>query len=251
MKKKIIISSVILAVFVIWGATGQQKPVKEIRAEESQQVLKSGAVYAVVPRGGVVYDNIDGNCVDMIVSGTKVEIIKDKNKEWYFVKYGGRLGWVKNNVLKIPPDYVAETKPLSMDFIEEYADKNFKSSTSHFVWVDIDRQKIYILEKNDGWKLKKSIVCSTGKNSSPTLRGSFTLEARGKWFYSQRLKSGAVNWVRFSGSYLFHSVAMDENRNITDNVLGQRHSSGCVRMSVEDSQWFYDNMEYGTSVWIY
>ena len=44
---------------------------------------------------------------------------------------------------------------------------------------------------------------------------------------------------------------MDKNKNVIDNTLGQKHSSGCVRMSVENSQWFYDNIEYGTGVCIY
>lgn len=222
-----------------------------VKAENKDNTLKSGAVYAYVPVGAVVYDNIDGKCVDMIASGKKVEIIKDRSKQWYYVKYGNHLGWVKENSLRIPPDSGTEQKQLSADFIESYADKNFKSKTPHFVWVDIDRQRIYILEKNDSWKLKKIIVCSTGKNESPTLRGNFTIENRGKWFYSDRLGSGAVNWVRYKDSYLFHSVAMDKNKNVIDNTLGQKHSSGCVRMSVENSQWFYDNIEYGTGVCIY
>ena len=58
-------------------------------------------------------------------------------------------------------------------------------------------------------------------------------------------------WSRFNGSYLFHSVAMDKDKNITDNILGKRRSSGCVRMSVDDAKWFFENIEAGTKVWIY
>ena len=39
----------------------------------------------------------------MIASGKKVEIKKDRSKQWYYVKYGSHLGWVKENSLKIPP----------------------------------------------------------------------------------------------------------------------------------------------------
>lgn len=251
MKKKIFLVGVVVAVFFAFGIVKYGYNTGVVKAENKDNTLKSGVVYAYVPVGAVVYDNIDGKCVDMIASGKKVEIIKDRSKQWYYVKYGSHLGWVKENSLRIPPDSGTEQKQLSADFIESYADKNFKSKTPHFVWVDIDRQRIYILEKNDSWKLKKIIVCSTGKNESPTLRGNFTIENRGKWFYSDRLGSGAVNWVRYKDSYLFHSVAMDKNKNVIDNTLGQKHSSGCVRMSVENSQWFYDNIEYGTGVCIY
>lgn len=252
MKKKVILAGAVIAVILFLGAVEYGFNTEIVKAENNNDnTLNSGAVYAFVPVGAVVYDNIDGKCVDMIVSGKRVEIVKEKSKQWYYVKYGNHLGWVKSDTLKIPPNNPAETKQLSSEFIENYANENFKSNTPHFVWVDIDRQRIYILEKNNGWQLKKRIVCATGKNETPTLRGSFTIQNRGKWFYSQRLGSGAVNWVRYQDSYLFHSVAMDANKNITDNVLGQRRSSGCVRMSVEDSQWFYDNIEYGTGIWIY
>lgn len=251
MKKKLILAGVVLSVFFMYGIIRYSYNIGIAKTGNNNNMLNSGAVYAYVPVGAVVYDNIDGKCVDMIASGKKVEIIKDRSKQWYYVKYGNHLGWVKENSLRIPPDSGTEQKQLSVDFIENYADKNFSSKTPHFVWVDIDRQRIYILEKNDGWKLRKIIVCSTGKNQSPTLRGNFTIENRGKWFYSDRLGSGAINWVRYKDSYLFHSVAMDKNKNVIDNTLGQKHSNGCIRMSIENSQWFYDNIEYGTGVCIY
>ncbi len=251
MKKKLILAGVVLSVFFMYGIIRYSYNIGIAKTGNNNNMLNSGTVYAYVPVGAVVYDNIDGKCVDMIASGKKVEIIKDRSKQWYYVKYGNHLGWVKENSLRIPPDSGTEQKQLSVDFIENYADKNFSSKTPHFVWVDIDRQRIYILEKNDGWKLRKIIVCSTGKNQSPTLRGNFTIENRGKWFYSDRLGSGAINWVRYKDSYLFHSVAMDKNKNVIDNTLGQKHSNGCIRMSIENSQWFYDNIEYGTGVCIY
>ena len=147
MKKKIFLVGVVVAVFFAFGIVKYSYNTGVVKAENKDNTLKSGAVYAYVPVGAVVYDNIDGKCVDMIASGKKVEIIKDRSKQWYYVKYGSHLGWVKENSLKIPPDSGTEQKQLSADFIESYADKNFSSKTPHFVWVDIDRQRIYILER--------------------------------------------------------------------------------------------------------
>lgn len=226
---------------------------KEIAdADTIPQVIKPSPVYADVPDGTVLYDNIDGNVVNVILSGGKVEILEDRSAVWYRVRYKNRLGWVKGQALKIPADRQTNTAELSPTVIIDYANNSFESSTPHYVWVDIDRQRIYVLKGRKGnWNIEKTIICATGVNKTPTTRGTYEISDRGQWFYSDRLKSGAMYWVRFNGSYLFHSVAMDKNRNITDNVLGERRSSGCVRMSIEDAGWFFENIEQGTKVWIY
>ncbi len=225
---------------------------KMIRAEDTPLFLKPSPVFASVPQGAVVYEEINGKANDMIISGTKVEILKDRGTKWYYVRYKNRLGWVKAEALDIPRDRPADTSVLSNNIIEDHANNNIASETQHFVWVDIDRQRIYVLKGSKGsWKVERRILCATGMNKSPTTRGHFKIGERGTWFYSERLGSGAMYWVRFNGSYLFHSVAMDKNRNITDPVLGQKHSSGCVRMSVEDAKWFFDNIEENSAVWIY
>ncbi len=222
-----------------------------INAEEMPSFIRSSAVYASVPRGAVLYESIDGKPVNMLVSGTKVEIIKDRGTKWYYIRSKNTMGWVKAETLDIPRDRPADTSVLSNNIIEDYANNNIASETCHFVWVDIDRQRVYVLKgEKGGWKVERRIVCATGANKSPTTRGHYKISDRGTWFYSERLGSGAMYWVRFNDSYLFHSVAMDKNKNITDPVLGQKHSSGCVRMSVEDAKWFFENIEEKTSVWI-
>jgi len=57
-------------------------------------------------------------------------------------------------------------------------------------------------------------------------------------------------YVRFNGSYLFHSIAMDKDKNVIDGVLGQRRSSGCIRMSLDDSKWFFENIPEKSRVFI-
>ncbi|MBR1444345.1 MAG: L,D-transpeptidase family protein [Firmicutes bacterium] len=36
---------------------------------------------------------------------------------------------------------------------------------------------------------------------------------------------------------------MDINGNVTDGIVGEKRSSGCVRMKVDDAKWFFDNIE--------
>ena len=103
------------------------------------------------------------------------------------------------------------------------------------------------MEQN--WSLLRSFDCSTGKNISPTTRGTFTVTDRGSWFYSERLASGAAHWLRFNEQYLFHSIPMDRHKSIIDgeDIVGEKRSSGCIRLMPEDAKWLYDNIPYGTT----
>lgn len=195
--------------------------------------------------------NENSNVLGSVGFGENVQILQDKGLKWYLVKQdSGRSGWIKNTFILIPKDPDTNNTDLKKSEIEDYVNyKKFESETDYFVLVEIDRQKVYIFNGQEGdWKLTETILCGTGKNVSPTTTGKFKIKGRGKWFYSERLGSGAMYWVKFNGSYLFHSVAMDKNKNIIDNTVGRRCSSGCVRMKVEDAKWFYENIPENTEV---
>ena len=189
-----------------------------------------------------------------IYKDSEVEILEDKTTIWYRVRsvLTDEIGWLKREHLEIPDTTKALKTQMTKEDLEKYAKIiNFESDTKFFVWVDLKRQLVHILEKEKGsFQLKKVIPCSSGKSESPTLKGFFKIQERGVWFYSERLKSGAKFWVRFCGSYLFHSIPMDKSKNIIDETIGERGSSGCIRMSVPDAEWFYNNIPDGTSVFI-
>lgn len=184
--------------------------------------------------------------------GEKVEILQDKTAKWYLVKFKDMEGWLPYSVLNIPPDSPVNTKLLNREDLEGFANYNeFESETEYFIWVDIDRQHTYVFKgSKDNWKIERVMPCATGCNKSPTTRGLFSIADRGEWFYADQFQSGAKNWVRFNGTYLFHSVAMDRHKNVKEPELGERITSGCVRLSVEDSRWIYENMPEGTAVWV-
>ena len=54
------------------------------------------------------------------------------------------------------------------------------------------------------------------------------------------------------GNYLFHSIPFDSDKTtISDPTLGVPASHGCIRLSVEDSKWLYDNVKNGSKIIIY
>lgn len=180
--------------------------------------------------------------------GETVEIFMDTgNGTKYKVSAAGKTGWVSGGSVSIPPDFETNPNKMTKEEIELYANtKNFTSDTRYYIWIDLDRQVLNVLDKSDDiWILVKSIPCATGKNVTPTIRGTFKVQDRGLRFGSSL---GAKNWVRIDGNYLMHSLPIYSNGSVADWTLGKRASHGCVRMSMEDSKWIYDNIPTETTV---
>lgn len=128
--------------------------------------------------------------------------------------------------------------------------KEIELDEKYGVVVKISEQKVYIYKDDD---IHKTFSCSTGldENNYYTPKGFYRIGDRGGSFYSPKYKQGAYNWVRFNYNYLFHSVPFDENENLIPeemDKLGQKASHGCIRIPMEDSKWFYDNIPRGTPV---
>lgn len=101
----------------------------------------------------------------------------------------------------------------------------------------------------------KSIVCSCGREGSETPEGTFQTSDYYEW---RKMVDGTYGRyaVRFNRKILFHSVPYIKTSPDTleweeYNKLGQNASLGCVRMSVEDAKWIYDNCKPGTAVIVY
>lgn len=123
------------------------------------------------------------------------------------------------------------------------------------LWVDVDQstQTATVLR---GDTVIKTMVISSGKDDSPTPNGTFCIQNRGEWLYSSKYKQGGKYWVSFKGwgKYLFHSVPFDRDKHLIKEealLLGQKASHGCIRLSVEDARWFYENVPEKTRVKIH
>lgn len=102
----------------------------------------------------------------------------------------------------------------------------------------------------------KAMICSVGKKGRETIRGTFQTKAKYRW----KALMGDV-WGQYStrivGGVLFHSVYYYEYGNPATlatgeyNKLGSPASHGCIRLTVEDAKWIYDNCPVGTTVIVY
>jgi lipoprotein-anchoring transpeptidase ErfK/SrfK len=122
------------------------------------------------------------------------------------------------------------------------------SATNYYIRVDLRNQRVNIFISSKGkWVLDKSFLCSTGRSSTPTVKGNFTIKDKGPMF---RAGSNTIcnYYTRFYGNYLFHTVLLDNNGKIQDGRLGTPLSHGCIRLAINDAKYIYTSIPYGTSV---
>ena len=129
--------------------------------------------------------------------------------------------------------------------------QSFSSNTKWLILVDTKSNKVGIYYGSKGnWTQKKYWSCTSGAASTPTVKGSFTVQSKGLSF-----GSGYTCWyyTQFYGNYLFHSVLYNpgSKTSIQDGRLGINASHGCVRLSLSNAKWIYDNIPRGTKVYIY
>ena len=129
--------------------------------------------------------------------------------------------------------------------------QSFSSNTKWLILVDTKANKVGIYYGSKGnWAQKHYWSCTTGAAATPTVKGSFTVQSKGLAF-----GSGYTCWyyTQFYGNYLFHSVLYNpgSKTSIQDGRLGINASHGCVRLSLANAKWIYDNIPRGTKVYIY
>lgn len=115
---------------------------------------------------------------------------------------------------------------------------------------------IYTKDKSGNFSTPyKSMACSTGKYISNTPLGTFHTSSKYPW---RLMVDGTQSQFayRVYGGILFHSVpcysAKKDQLEVEEfNKLGQPASLGCIRLTVADAKWIYDNCPYGTTVVIY
>ena len=135
-----------------------------------------------------------------------------------------------------------------------------KAMKPYVVKVSTADQRVYVygLDNNNEYtQLVRTMKCSTGKDATPTPKGTFqaTTGPGARWHYFKKYNCWAQYAYYIEGDILFHSVLYNQKGGpVTQssvNNLGRKASHGCVRLSVEDAKWLYQNCPAKTKVIVY
>ncbi len=135
---------------------------------------------------------------------------------------------------------------------------NTESETDipYYIKVNNEANVVTIYKKDSSGNYTvpvKAMVCSIGTATPET--GVYTISDKYTW----RLLQGDVYGqyaTRITGHILFHSVPYEKQDKSTlewweYDKLGTEASLGCIRLTVEDAKWIYDNCVSGTQVEFY
>lgn len=130
--------------------------------------------------------------------------------------------------------------------------KGYSSQTQYLIWVNRTYQRVNIFEGSQGnWTLIHEFLCGTGKPSTPTPVGEYTVWGYDKGWYHSYWAEPVVRFNTGTG-YAFHSRLWNPgHQTLQDSRIGFPISLGCVRMYDEDIQWMYNNIPLNTKVVVY
>ena len=133
-------------------------------------------------------------------------------------------------------------------------------TAKYLLAVDITNQitRAYTYDEQGNYSvLVREMICSTGTTKNPTPLGTTVMpKSRARWGYFPTWGSHAQYLTRIDSANAFHSVLYshpNEKSLATSSfdALGTRQSHGCVRLTVSDAKWIYDNCEAGTLITVY
>ena len=168
---------------------------------------------------------------------------------------------LRGDTIEQEPENIQEgiQENIQIEEIEESVESILEKNERQPFYIKINRQQnvvtIYGADEKGEYTIPvKVILCSTGLyNATP--KGVFHISSKYVW---RELYGGVYGQYasRITGGILFHSVPYARKNKSTlywdkYNKLGQQASMGCVRLTVADAKWIYENCPSGTAVEIY
>lgn len=136
--------------------------------------------------------------------------------------------------------------------MNDYA-QNFSSETEYLILINNWTNNVGIYQGQQGaWTNIYYVSCVTGKESTPTVRGEYSIYTKSPSF-DGNMDSPA--WYTcyyasmFYPEYFFHSIIYYQGTwDVMDSTMGGSASHGCVRLDTDIAKWIYDNIPLGTKV---
>lgn len=129
---------------------------------------------------------------------------------------------------------------------------SMRSPTPWLVATDVDACVTGIYRwAGNGWAQEHMWPCTPGAPETPTRLGVYGIGERAEVSYALDFSDMFFYYTQYSGYYLYHSVTYYPGGGVKDARLGLHLSHGCVRLSLENARWMYENIPEGTLVYLY
>lgn len=153
---------------------------------------------------------------------------------------------------------IVEENEVAENTITEEKPKN-TSGTKYRLEVNCDQNVVNVYEKDENGEYKncvKVMLCSVG--FATPMSGTYSLKKYDGWEW-KGLQGDVYGQyaTQITGNILFHSVPYTEKYNNSSleyweyDKLGTPASLGCIRLTVKNAKWIYDNCAAGTKVYFY
>ena len=175
--------------------------------------------------------------------------------------------FVPNNPVPVEVPIVNETKPATPVQNEsapkapvqsQTTQKKVVSTMPYYIKINNSQNVVNIYTKDADGNYTvpyKAMICSTG-TSTPKAGNKYKITTYRRTWNGLKGNVYGQYAVQIVGNILFHSVPYTaKNKSSLEyweyDKLGTKASMGCIRLTVEDAKWIYDNVGAGTWVEFY
>ncbi len=158
----------------------------------------------------------------------------------------------------IPEEAKNQTNQMNSNSTSKSSNSTKKSSgNKYYIKVNYGANTVTIYTKDESGEYTvpvKAMICSTGTATPKS--GTYTIKGKWRWLGLLGGVYGQYS-TQIVGNILFHSVPYLEKSNPGSleyweyDKLGTSCSAGCIRLTVRDAKWIYNNVSAGTLVKFY
>lgn len=156
---------------------------------------------------------------------------------------------------------VTEEEPPQEEEQPKEVVNKIDNSIPYYIKINNQANVVTIYTKDESGNYTvpyKAMICSIG-TATPAAGSIYTIPGGkwDRWTWGQMVGGvWAQYYTRIRGSILFHSVPYTSKDKGTleyweYDKLGTKASAGCIRLTVQDAKWIYDNCKPGTKVEFY
>ena len=188
--------------------------------------------------------------IGTISAGERVTVMYRRTKRCKIRRASGQICYIKTSALTYTSEIYTsrDYDTADKEFFVNY--KGYSSKSGYLIWISTYSQHVNIFKGSKGkWKLFRSCLCATGKISTPSPLGGFTLYAKKS---AQKYSSTYYRYVsKFKEKNAMHTRVRYYGGGFVDSRLGLPLSNGCVRLHDDNAHYIYDHVPKGTSVIVY